>query len=294
MRTPSAKRTTAAVTTVAILASLLISPAAGASVTRTSGTGYNVSTSWVEYDLEDRLGLPGNTHVGYLGIWISQWGTHFYGNVIDWECEEGEVPWGGHGEGGEVVVDDADKIAEVAAEIAVDDIIDSGAKTIDADIVVDAIKDELAREVPALIEEEVDEEFPVCDHKGIRFLDGYDNDGKLMTNVSVDVKKKIAKVTGNLVVRGGHGGGGDEPLADVLGTPPIDLTISGGDWYKYEWSYTSQSKDFKYSDWNKGTDYYGGKVSGKIGAMGFDDDPDDESWGGFGSFQYKTVERVRN
>lgn len=290
MRTPSAKRTTAAATTVAILSSLLISPAAGASVTRTSGTGYNVSTSWIEYDFDDRLGLPGNTHVGYFGIWVSQWGTHFYGNVIDWECEEGEFPWGGHGEGGEVVVDDAGKIAEVAAEIAVDDMIDSGAKVIDAGTVVDAIQDALAEEVPPLIEEEV----PSCDHRGIRFLDGYDNDGNLLTKVTVDMKKKVAKVTGNLVVRGGHGGGHDEPLPDVLATPPIDLTISGGDWYKYEWSYTSQSKDFKYSDWSKGTDYYGGVVSGRIGGMGFDDDPDDESWGGFGSFQYKTVERVRN
>ncbi len=277
-------------TTVAILSSLLISPAAGANVTRTSGTGYNVSISWVEYDPDDLLRLPGNTHVGYFGVWVSQWGTHFYGNVIDWECEEGEFPWGGHGEGGEVVVDDAGKIAEVAAEIAVDDIIDSGAKTIDAGTVVDAVQQALAEEVPPLIEEEL----PQCDHEGIRFLDGYDNEGNLKTNVSVDIKNKIAKVTGNLVVRGGHGGGEGEPLPDVLAMPPVDLTITGGDWYKYEWSYTSQSKDFKYSDWSKGTDYYGGKVSGKIGAMGFDDDPDDESWGGFGSFQYKTVERVRN
>lgn len=294
MRIPSGRRTITAATAVAILASLVISPAAGASSTRTSGTGYSLSTSWIEYDPDNLLNLPGNTHVGYLGVWISQWGTFFYGNVIDWECDPGEIPWGGHGEGGDVVVDDGALIADVTAEITVDEIIDSGAKTIDANDVVDAIKTQLAEEIPSIIADEVDDQPPSCDHVGIRFLDGVDNDGKVVAQVSVDLKKQSATVKGNLVVRGGHGGGHDEEPGPVLATPPIDLKITGGDWYKYESSYRSESKSFKYSDWYKGTDYYGGTVSGRIGAMGFDDDPDDESWGGFGSFQYKTVEKVRN
>lgn len=280
----------ASATTFVLLTSVLLSPAASANVTKTKGTGHNFFTSWTEYDPKDDLGLPGNTHVGYFGSWSSQWGTYFYGAVEDWDCKPGQVPGGGHG-GGEVIVDDAAKIAELAGQLAVDKIIDSGAKTLDADTVIDAIKDELAEEVPKVVDEVIGK---FCKPMGTRFLDGVDENGKVTATVTVDAKNKKAKVTGNLIVRGGHGGGHGEEAGPVLGRPPIELTISGGDWYNYDSSYKTESKDFKYSDWYKGTDYYGGTVSGRIGGMGFDDDPDDESYGGFGTFQFKTVERVRN
>ena len=37
----------------------------------------------------------------------------------------------------------------------------------------------------------------------------------------------------------------------------------------------------------------GGVVTGGIGAMGFADDVDDESYGNFGFFRYRATERVR-
>lgn len=96
-------RRAGAVTAGAALALSLgaAAPAAAATPgdTFTSRTvGGSGSVSWTEYDLDDRLGLPGNVHMGWLEV--SRYGSYTYawGSVDDWQCDEGEVPGGGHGE----------------------------------------------------------------------------------------------------------------------------------------------------------------------------------------------------
>lgn len=251
-----------------------------ASKTRTSGTGESVDVSWTEYDPNDLLGLPGNVHVGYLSAYSGPYGTYINGSVSDFDCDEGETPFGGHHGGVEVVVDEAIKTATTAKEDAIDSAIDSGAASIDADAVINAMQEDLSTEVP----EQIVEEVGVCDYIQDRFLSG---DGT--ATFSADTKTKVATITGTLTVsNGGHG----EP-GNVLGNPPVNITITGGDWNKYESTYKTEGAGYKYSDWNKGTSYYGGSVTGGIGPMGFADDVDDVSYGGFGSYRFKTVERIR-
>ncbi len=259
---------------------LVIPATAGAaSRTRTSGTGESVDLSWTEYDPDDLLGLPGNVHIGYLSAYSGPYGTYISGSVSDFDCDEGESPYGG----GHHVVDEAAETVTTAIADAVDDAIDSGATSIDPDVVLTAIKGDLATEIPEVIADEM-EESDACDYIQDRFLNG---DGT--ATFSVNTKTKVGRITGRLVVsNGGHGGPGS-----VLGNPPVDITIKGGDWNKYEYSSKSESKSYKYSDWNKGTSYYGGEITGGIGPMGFADDADDEAWGGFGTYQFKTVERIR-
>ncbi len=285
MSTAHARRRIALVTALAVMATLVWAAPAGAEVFRSRGTGQQFFVSWTEYDPDDALGILGNTHVGYLSGWSDQYGTYFWGNVTDFECEEGEVPWGGHGVV-EAVADEAAETADAAATKAVEDIIDSGAALIDADTVIEAVQDSLSETVPALIEEEVPN---ACDYLQDRFLSGTDLDGNQLVTFTVDMTTQLVTVSGNLLVTGGGHG---EPQ-DVLGMPPITMTISGGEWWKYESSWKSWSEGFAYSYWQAGTDYYGGTVSGAIGAMGFDDDADDVSHGGFGSWSYRTVERIR-
>ncbi len=283
MKIPTARRTLTAVTAV-LLMGMLLAPSASARAVRTGGTGQHFYVSWVEVDLTDALGLPGNVHVGYLSAYSDAWGTYFYGSVTDFDCDEGEVWWGGAHGFTEEVVEDAVLTAEAAVADAIDDIIDSGAKVIDADLVVANVTSELADEVP---DEIVDEAPPACDYIQDRFLDGTDT-----ASFTVNMTTKVATVTGTLIVTGGHGGHG-EP-GPVLGRPPVNLTISGGSLDQYKWSYENWGKGYKYSHRQDGANYYGGVVSGSIGAMGFADDADDESFGGFGSFRYRTVERIRN
>lgn len=61
-------------------------------------TGGQANVDWTEYDLDDRLGLPGNTHVGFLGVYQQVGWTDVYGAIQDFDCDEGEVPGFGHGE----------------------------------------------------------------------------------------------------------------------------------------------------------------------------------------------------
>lgn len=265
---------------------MLWAPAANAGSTyRAKGDGAQFWISWTEYDPKDILRLPGNVHVGYLSGYDEQYGTFLYGNVFDYECDPGEVPGGG-GHVAETVVFEGQQSADAGEKKALDAIIASGAKSIDAATVVDSILTNLEEDIPEVIEEEFP---PFCDPLPVRFLSGQDDKGNPTATFKVDAKKETLTVKGNLIVSsGGHG----EP-GNVLGRPPINMTMTGGDWNKYESSYKGSGKDYSYSYWQKGTDFYGGKVTGAIGAMGFADDKDDESWGGFGSFSYKTVERLR-
>ncbi len=280
------KRAFASAMSLALLASVLWAPAANAGSTyRAKGNGSQFWVSWTEYDPEDLLGIPGNVHVGYLSGYDEQYGKFLYGDVTDFECDPGEVPWGG-GHGVEAVVAEGQLSADAGEKKALDAIIASGAKTIKAETVIDSILTSLDEDVPEFIEEEFP---PACDHIQVRFLSGQDEKGKQTATFTVDAKKETVTVSGNLIVSaGGHG----EP-GGILGQPPIIMTITGGDWQKYESSYKGSGQDYSYSYWQKGTDLYGGAVSGRIGGMGFDDDADDESFGGFGSFSYRTVERLR-
>lgn len=279
---PTGRKLTSAIALGALTA-VMIAPPVAADEYRTNGSGRQFWTSWTEYDLDDSLGLPGNVHVGYLSGWSDQYGQYMFGNVTDFDCDEGEIPGYGHGieEG---IVDDGARAAEAAAEEAVEEIIDSGANLIDADTVVAAIAAEIAESVPAAIVEAFEEEVPFCDYVQDRFLDGTGT-----AEFTVNIKTQVAQVTGTITVTGGGHG---EP-GDVLGTPPVNLTISGGDWQKYESSYSYWGADYRYSYWSEGTDYFGGTVTGAIGGMGFDDDEDDESYGGYGTFKFKTVEKIR-
>jgi hypothetical protein len=256
-------------------------------VTRTSGTGEYLNLSWTEYDPDDVLGLPGNVHIGYLYLDRGPYGTYFYGNVTDFDCDEGETPYGG-GHGVVVglvedVVDTGGDTSTDATEDALQAIADSGATAVDAAEVVDSVKAELAEAVTDVIADEF-EEVPACDYIQDRFLEG---DGTV--EVSIDTKIAVAHVTGSVTVTsGGHGTPGG-----VLATPPVDITISGGEWQRYEYSSSAKGESYSYSYWQEGTSWNGGTVSGGIGAMGFDDDPDDESFADFSSYRYRTVDRVR-
>jgi hypothetical protein len=270
---------------IGLASPLCFASSAGAQSTRTSGAGNSVDVSWTEYDPDDLLGLPGNVHIGYLYAYTGPYGSYVGGSVTDFDCDEGESPYGGHGGQGveEVVVDEAADSARDAVQDSIDATIDSGASTIDATDVADAVQAQLSEDVPDVIHDEF-EEIPACDYVQDRFLSG---DGT--ATVTIDKRTRVARIVGTLTVsNGGHGETGT-----VLATPPVDVTIAGGDWEKYESSYSSRSASYKYSNWEKGTRFYGGAVTGGIGRMGFADDADDVSFGGFGYFRYTTVERIR-
>ncbi len=162
-------------------------------------------------------------------------------------------------------------------------IIDNGGSVIDPAVVVDAVTTELSEEVLSVVEEDF-EEIPSCDYIQDRFLEG---DGT--TRISINTRTQVARITGRLTVTsGGHG----EP-GNVLGNPPINVTITGGARQKFEYSSKVQGENYSYKYSQKGTGFDGGVVTGGIGAMGFADDADDVSFGGFASYRYDTVDRIR-
>lgn len=281
MLKPRARRYAVSTLATGLVGGLVIASAASAGVTtKTSGTGQNLYASWTEYDPDNILGLPGNVHVGYLGFDSGPYGDYFYGNVTDFDCPAGVHPWGGHG----VIIDDAAQIAENAIEDAINKVIDEGGTSIDGIAITEAIQEELSDKVPEAITEVFEEEGPVCEYIQDRFLERNES-----TKFTVDTAAKVARITGTIsVTSGGHG----EP-GNLLATPPIDLTVTGGNWNKYESTYKGSGEGYKYSSWYQGTSYDGGVVTGAIGAMGFADDADDQSFVGFGSYKFKTVDRVR-
>jgi len=271
---------------LAISSAASAAPAAAATtVTKTSTTGQNVSLSWTEYDPDNLLGLPGNVHIGYFYADQGPYGSYAFGNVTDFDCEEGESPYGGgHGVVGGLVKDVVDSGQDTVASAtkgALQDIADSSASTIDPAIVVEAVKVELNKEVTGVIADKF-KPVPTCDFIQNRGLEG---GGTIELNTSGGSVHITGFVT---VTSGGHG----EP-GTVLATPPIDVTITGGEWQDYEYSYSARGKSYGYSNWQKGTYWNGGTVTGGIGPMGFADDADDESYGYFSSYSYRTVDRVR-
>ncbi|NNF63817.1 MAG: hypothetical protein HKN07_06115 [Acidimicrobiia bacterium] len=285
MKTLSVRRRFTVVLVVGMLTMAVVASPAGAAGAKQTGEGGNFDTTWTEYDPDDILGLPGNVHIGYLFGWSDQWGSYMYGNVTDFDCDEGEIPGYGH-DIAEAIVVTGERAAEAAVEDTIREVIDSGGSRIDKRAVVRAVGDSINKEVSDAVVEVFEEEFPLCDYVQDRFLDGTGT-----ATFTVDTAAGETRVSGTLTVYGGHGGHG-EP-GDVLGTPPVNLTISGGDWEKYENAYMYWGADYRYAYSSEGTTLFGGTVSGAIGGMGFDDDEDDTSWGVFGSFSYKAYERVR-
>lgn len=280
-------RRTVALAAVATLApTVLLTGAgdAGAETIRSSGTAQNVDISWIEYDPDDLLGLPGNTHVGYLYAYSGQWGSYVGGNVTDFDCDPGEQPYGGHGvvEG---VVDEGQDTAEAAEGDAIDAAIESGASAIDPAAVAAEVQDQLADEVTDDIQDEF-EEYPTCDYIQDRFLEGSE-----ATVMSFDKRTRTSRITGSLLVTDGHGEHG-EP-GNVLGQPPVDITITGGQWSDFTSTYSGRGADYRYSSSEKGTNWQDATVSGRIGGMGFDDDADDTSYGSHGTSRYSNTEWIR-
>lgn len=86
----------AAVAAAVPLASIaLTSPADAASRWMYKSSAERASTEWVEYG--ELAGVEGNVHVGYLDARESSSGGEVWGEVVDYLCDEGEVPGGGHG-----------------------------------------------------------------------------------------------------------------------------------------------------------------------------------------------------
>ena len=122
-----------------------------------------------------------------------------------------------------------------------------------------------------------------CDLVSVR--DFYGNESSLTLNVS----KKLgsATLTGSYLSGGGHGGPGTGP------GPSVNLTLTGvGGIYSSTWkdSYTDEGVRYTSTYTDTGRQ---GTVSGTIGAMGFDDDVDDEAYGQFGTFKSTTRESTR-
>ncbi len=261
----------------ALVAALMVAAAMpiaeGGSTIRTRGTGWHVGISWMEVDRDDLLGLPGNVHVGSMWGFDDQYGRFIFGHIVDWECPDGELP--GHGFGAGVVAA-ATRAADRATDDTVDAIVDSGAATIDAAAVTAARRAATA----AATVEDFEEPPSPCDFVQAREIDGTN------ARVTVDQTKGKLTMTGSLTVTGGHGG-------PVLGRPPVNITITGGSWEKSDYANKYWGEGYRYEEYRSGTSWHGGKVSGSIGAMGFDDDPDDTSFAGFGGFSFRTLDRIR-
>jgi hypothetical protein len=211
----------AAMLTVVPAASLaMTSPADASSRWMYKSSDERATAEWTEYG--ELNGVEGNVHVGFLKAETSSTGGYAWGKVIDYYCEEGEVPGGGgHGEHST---------------------------------------------------EEWEEE-PTCDVMSYRWMEGGD------VSFTIDRKLNTARLTGTLYVDN-HGSSA---------TPPVDMTWTGvGDLSQYTSYEKGTEGDSTYTYKSEST-YRQAEVSGFIGAMGFTDDADDESWGSIE--KTKTFER---
>ena len=102
-------RTIAALSAIPCVLALVVAVPANAAPkdgSKMTQTGNNAYVDWTEYDLDNKLGLPGNTHVGFLSVYTQTGFTDIYGAIQDFQCDPGEVPGGGHGEpGGDALCD---------------------------------------------------------------------------------------------------------------------------------------------------------------------------------------------
>ncbi len=122
-----------------------------------------------------------------------------------------------------------------------------------------------------------------CETVGVRFIDG--------GNVTFTMDRKLtrATLTGTLNVVGGHGDPDAPPQAPA--TPPVNMTWTGvGD---TSTSVNSGRGSDGTTTWSYRYSFSGRSavVSGRIGAMIFDDEPGEYSFAEMGS--YKSVDRER-
>lgn len=116
-----------------------------------------------------------------------------------------------------------------------------------------------------------------CDF--VSFREFYGDESQL--TLTVDRKLDSGRLTGTLSAFDSHGGTSG-------GGPSLDITWTGvGSVYSSKWSesFTADGIRYRstYSDTNREA-----VVTGQIGAMGFADDADDESYGSFGTFKSRT------
>ncbi|MCA1783805.1 MAG: hypothetical protein ABR616_00240 [Dermatophilaceae bacterium] len=97
--------------------------------------------------------------------------------------------------------------------------------------------------------------------------------------LTMDRKLTTAKISGRLTVYGDHDG-------EAIGFPMANITLTGfgvTSTSRDSGSYTdSNGQRYSYKSTNTGRQ---GVVTGSIGAMVFDDEPGESSWGYFGSFR---------
>ncbi len=191
--------------------------------------------NWVEREPQsDELPLPGDVHVGYLGVYQQAGFTGVFGYVEDYECPDGVLPGHGGGHG-------------------------------------------------YYVEHEPEPDPNGCEHLGTRFLSAEYG----AVALTVNAKKGIATLVGTLTVsNGGHGEG------SVIGSAPVDArwTESGGSW---TFSRTSEWSDgtYHYRSREKGSGFEAA-MSGRMGAMRFDDDADDISVGGAEKWREQSRTRI--
>jgi hypothetical protein len=94
----------AVVLVVVLVASIVLTattagPADAKSFAQFRDTGRAASASWEQWDGTETGGPFGNVHIGYLTAEETTSGrASVWGWIDDFDCEEGEKPWGGHGE----------------------------------------------------------------------------------------------------------------------------------------------------------------------------------------------------
>ena len=93
MRSRTAKVALPALACLTVAAIASTASAARPDGGRNTYSGASAYVSWTELDPKNLLGLPGNTHVGWLDVQDGgAWGGGVHGSIIDFQCEEGQIP----------------------------------------------------------------------------------------------------------------------------------------------------------------------------------------------------------
>ena len=93
MRSRTAKVALPALACLTVAAMASTASAARPDGGRNTYSGASAYVSWTELDPKNLLGLPGNTHVGWLDVQDGgAWGGGVYGSIVDFQCEKGQIP----------------------------------------------------------------------------------------------------------------------------------------------------------------------------------------------------------
>jgi hypothetical protein len=106
----------AMLTVTPVITLAMTAPADAASRWMYKSSEHIASAQWIEYGALN--GVDGNVHVGYLQAQTSASGGNVWGEVVDYQCDEGEVPGGGgHGGPGEFSGDYFDEEPEPTCDV---------------------------------------------------------------------------------------------------------------------------------------------------------------------------------